>query len=262
LARSFGKDGKMLSVTAKDIAPPAVAWNAKDITDVTSVNTFGNQPGTNMGINSQQDVKQWAPQTNQQQTQPNLLQRIIGAFKQPVANTTPGLEEMRAANQRYATSFRKEGGYLVKKGQKGIVNPAFENNKRLKEKAIGQATSNNAIKPNTKPADNTNKWDSIKKDALKTAESRSPVNSTGYKVPVKEQNGGYIKKTPVAVPVKSITKGYEEKKSYTTVVPKDKKGSKIKTKKCSAGCGCKKTMIHKQGGIISTVCSCCGEICN
>jgi hypothetical protein len=86
--------------------------------------------------------------------------------------------------------------------------------------------------------------------------------NTDYATPGPTNKLKFTPKPKPTLPKKEVVPVKKEKGGY---LPKEmKKGSAMKpmkAKKCLKGCGCG-TKMHKEGGVLSTVCSCCGSVCN
>lgn len=108
----------------------------------------------------------------------------------------------------------------------------------------------------------------------KAKKAESGTTLPGFNIPKVDKDSGAntTKKKPTEEKIKKNAKGdkLDKKEAYSKnsikgLEPKDvfKKGAKMK--KCANGCGCNKPpklSMHKNGGRLQEVCSCCGEVCN
>lgn len=151
---------------------------------------------------------------------------------------------------------KQKGGYMQKGKQAASMNTAASVTSKL-PKMNSQSGANTSTVP-TNP-------DGSMKEAPK-------------KLLSKKQKGGNVKPTiyTAASTTSKLPKMNPQSGANTSTVPTNPDGSMkttkkptsmakgaktMKAKKCLKGCGCG-TKLHKEGGVISTVCSCCGTICN
>jgi len=146
-------------------------------------------------------------------------------------------------------TFAKKGGYLQKGAKVTKPIPVL--------KGKPNPVSDDAVPTKNEGGTDMNPKD-WKKGVPNTSSKDKNIPSDDKQLtPWKKEKGGYLKnKTkPKVDPI------VEKKDMSTMIKPKMAKGSKMKAKKCLKGCGCG-TKLHKNGGILSTVCSCCGGQCN
>lgn len=182
-------------------------------------------------------------------------------------NTQPSILE--------GTSFAKKGGYL-QQGGKTVTKPVLKNKPTNAAEAASDAViptkneggtdmnpnswkpgvSNTANKTKNIPSDNKVLIPSSKEKGGKVIEDKCG----GKMKTTKKAQGGYLKNSSKTVPTIPVKKDMSAMIKPTSK-PMMSNGSKVKPKKCLKGCGCG-AKLHKNGGVLTTVCSCCGGICN